>query len=108
MKRGDLVTVANSGDYGKPRPAVVVQANDVSGTQSVLVCPLTGSLAPPVPFRVRIEPDEHNGLKKQSDAMTDKLTAVLRSKCGPAFGKVSDDVLDEIELALSFILGLAE
>ena len=27
MKRGDLVTVAVSGDYGKPRPALVVQSD---------------------------------------------------------------------------------
>ena len=27
MRRGDLVTVAVSGDYGKPRPAVVVTAD---------------------------------------------------------------------------------
>ena len=25
MRRGDLVTIAVSGDYGKPRPAVVMQ-----------------------------------------------------------------------------------
>jgi mRNA interferase MazF len=25
MQRGDLVTVAATGDYGKPRPAVIVQ-----------------------------------------------------------------------------------
>lgn len=27
MKRGDLVTVATSGDYGKPRPALVIQSD---------------------------------------------------------------------------------
>ena len=27
MKRGDLVTIALQGDYGKPRPAVVVQSD---------------------------------------------------------------------------------
>jgi mRNA interferase MazF len=25
MRRGDVVTVAAAGDYGKPRPAVIVQ-----------------------------------------------------------------------------------
>lgn len=30
MKRGDIITVALSGDYGKPRPAVVVQNDKVS------------------------------------------------------------------------------
>lgn len=27
MKHGDVVTVAASGDYGKPRPAVIVQTD---------------------------------------------------------------------------------
>jgi len=27
MKRGDVVTVAATGDYGKPRPAIVVQSD---------------------------------------------------------------------------------
>ena len=27
VRRGDLVTVATSGDYGKPRPALIVQAD---------------------------------------------------------------------------------
>ena len=27
MQRGDLVTVSLHGDYGKPRPAVIVQSN---------------------------------------------------------------------------------
>jgi mRNA interferase MazF len=27
MRRGDLVTIAVSGDYGKPRPALVIQAD---------------------------------------------------------------------------------
>ena len=27
MKRGDLVTIALQGDFGKPRPALVIQAD---------------------------------------------------------------------------------
>ena len=39
MKRGDLVTVAMSGDIGKPRPAVIVQSDqfDATGTITVLL-----------------------------------------------------------------------
>ncbi|MBW4051170.1 MAG: type II toxin-antitoxin system PemK/MazF family toxin [Proteobacteria bacterium] len=39
MKRGDVVTVAASGDYGKPRPAVIVQTNALPAAHaSVIVC----------------------------------------------------------------------
>lgn len=27
MKRGDIVLAAASGDYGKPRPALIIQSN---------------------------------------------------------------------------------
>ena len=41
MKRGDVITVALSGDYGKPRPAVVIQSDTLLETESVLVCLIT-------------------------------------------------------------------
>ena len=38
MTRGDLVVIAFKGEYGsKPRPALVVQADEFSGTASVTV-----------------------------------------------------------------------
>jgi hypothetical protein len=36
VKRGDLVTVAAQGEYGKPRPAVLVQSDWLQETDSVL------------------------------------------------------------------------
>ena len=45
LKRGDLIVVAVSGDYGKPRPALVVQSdlfND--GHANVTVVPVTSTL----------------------------------------------------------------
>ncbi|MEZ1817420.1 type II toxin-antitoxin system PemK/MazF family toxin, partial [Pseudomonas aeruginosa] len=44
MKRGDLVTVALQGDYGKPRPALVIQSDQFPGTASVVVLPVTSTL----------------------------------------------------------------
>jgi len=46
LLRGLIVTVASSGVYsGKPRPAVVVQANRwLKGHPSVTLCPLTSTL----------------------------------------------------------------
>ena len=29
MKRGDLVTIAMPGDFGKPRPALIIQSDGV-------------------------------------------------------------------------------
>jgi len=40
-KRGDLVTVSLSGDYGKPRPALVIQNDLLEELDSVVLCPVT-------------------------------------------------------------------
>ena len=42
MKRGDVVTVAAAGDYGRPRPAVIVQTDALPAAHaSVVVCQMT-------------------------------------------------------------------
>jgi mRNA interferase MazF len=57
MRRGDVVTVAPAGDYGKPGPAVIVQTDAFPENHaSVVVCPLTSELADAPDFRVTIEP----------------------------------------------------
>jgi mRNA-degrading endonuclease toxin of MazEF toxin-antitoxin module len=67
MRRGDLVTVAAAGDYGKPRPAVVVQTDAFPENHaSVVVCQLTSDLADAADFRVTIEPNPENGLRLKS------------------------------------------
>ena len=60
LRRGDLVTVAAKGPYtSKPRPALVVQANEtLPYRESVTVCLLTTELLNAPIFRVRIEPSE--------------------------------------------------
>ena len=45
MKRGDLVTVALSGDYGKPRPALVIQSDLFDEHPSITILPVTGECA---------------------------------------------------------------
>ena len=44
MKRGDLVTIALQGDYGKPRPALVIQSDLFSEHPSVVILPVTSEL----------------------------------------------------------------
>ena len=55
MKRGDVVTVAGGNGYtGKPRPAVVIQADKFDGTGSVTLCTFTSNLVADVAFRVPV------------------------------------------------------
>ena len=43
MQRGDLVVVAMQGDYGKPRPALVIQSGLFDELPTVTVLPLVSS-----------------------------------------------------------------
>ncbi len=44
VERGDFVVVAVPGDYGKPRPALVVRSGLFAGLPSVTICPFTTTL----------------------------------------------------------------
>lgn len=84
--RGDLVTIALQGDLGKPRPALVIQANPFSEHVSVTVLPVTSTLVDAPLLRITIQPNAENGLRKPSQVMVDKTMTVKRAKIGPPSG----------------------
>lgn len=106
MKRGELVTVAVSGDYGKPRPALVVQADAFDKHPSVIVLPLTSEIHDAPLFRVTLTAGKSTGLRKVSQVMVDKATAVPRVKLGPRIGHVDSATMGAIDEALRGFLGL--
>lgn len=105
--RGTLVTVALQGDYGKPRPAVVIQSDLFDEHPSVTVLPLTTELRDTPLFRIDVEPSPDNGLQKRSQIMIDKIHTVPRSKLGSMLGKLSDDEQIAVNRSLMLFLGLA-
>jgi len=109
MKRGDVVTVAASGDYGKPRPAVIVQTNALpSAHASVVICQMTSECSDAPDFRVSIEPTEKNGLRVRSQVMADKPVTVRRERIGPQVGHLDDKDVLRLNVALAFVMGLAD
>jgi mRNA interferase MazF len=106
VKRGDLVTVALTGDNGKPRPALIVQADAFEALGSVLVAPLTSTVDTAPLIRVVVDPAPSNGLLKQSAIMVDKLVAVPRGKVGPAIGYASKETMAEVGRVACGLLGL--
>ena len=109
VKRGDVVTVAASGDYGKPRPAVIVQTNAFPESHaSVVICQLTSEIADAPDFRVTIEPTRENGLRVRSQAMADKPVAVRRQRIGKTIGKLAPADMGRLDLALAFVMGLGD
>ena len=109
MQRGDVVVVAAAGDYGKPRPAIVVQTDALpDGHASVIVCQLTSELADAPDFRVTIEPDAENGLRLVSQIMTDKPVTVRRARIGQQIGRLHRADIARLNTALAFVMGLAD
>ena len=109
MKRGDIVTVALQGDYGKPRPAVVIESDRLSPTDSVLVCLITSTLREDTPFRRHpIDASPSSGLRVPSHVMVDKIFAVRRGKCGPPIGELDPASMLAVSRKLALVTGIAD
>lgn len=108
LRRGDIVKAIFPGDYGKPRPGVVVQSDRLAGIQSVILCPLTSELTDSAPLRITVAPDLGNGLHQPSQIMADKIGAVPRSKCREVIGSVDADTMRQIDAALALVIGLLD
>jgi len=107
VKRGDLVTISLSGDYGKPRPALVIQSDLFDAHPSVTVLPVTSELREAPLFRVRVEPTADNGLRRSSEVMIDKAHTVAREKIGKTIGRLDDGSMLAVNRALAVFLGFA-
>ena len=66
MRRGDLVTIAVQGEFGKPRPALVIQADLFNVHVTVAVLPVTNTLISAPLFRITVQPNTENGLQQTS------------------------------------------
>ncbi|HET7608879.1 MAG TPA: type II toxin-antitoxin system PemK/MazF family toxin [Gammaproteobacteria bacterium] len=109
MKRGDVVTVAATGDYGKPRPAVIVQTDALPAEHaSVVVCQMTSELSVAADFRVNIEPTESNGLRAPFQVMADKPVTIRRERIGKRVGRLDEADIARLNVALAFVMGLAD
>jgi mRNA interferase MazF len=108
MKRGEIWTVAGGGAYtGKPRPCVIVQDDAFEATHSITICAFTSDPTEAPLFRVRVEPDEVNGLTSLSTLMVDKITTVPKDKIGRRVGQLRDEDLLRLNQAMIVFLGLA-
>jgi mRNA interferase MazF len=106
--RGDFVTIAMPGDLGKPRPALVIQANQFDKHATVTVLLVSSKLIDAPLFRITVQPNELNGLKTTSQVMVDKIMTVKRDKLGPSFGRLDQDLQIEVERSMAVFLGIAK
>jgi mRNA interferase MazF len=103
--RGDLVAISLPGDYGKPRPALVIQNDLLAELDSVVLCPVTSDLRT-ADFRVTIEPTAKNGLRHVSQVMVGKLSTLPRSKVGGTFGRLEDEKMRAVDRAMLLVIGV--
>lgn len=107
MKRGDIVIVAY-GELGKPRPVVLVQADELGeATMTVLACPITSEITEKLPLRPIVEAADSNGLCVRSQIMTDRMLALPRDRVRQVIGTLDAKNADRLDAALLLVLGLA-
>jgi mRNA interferase MazF len=108
IARGDVVLVVQRGDYGKPRPAVVVQSDLFNRNHaSITICPCTTEFVRAPIFRVDVTPDGDNGLVAPSQVMVDKAGTVRRDRIKRRIGVLGPVPMRQIDLALRVWFGLA-
>jgi mRNA interferase MazF len=107
LKRGAIVTVVLPGDFGKPRPALVVQSTLFAEHPTLTLVPLTSELRDLPLFRITIEPDAENGLHARSQLMIDKIHTVARTRIGATIGQLDAATIRAADRAIALWLGFA-
>lgn len=106
MKRGEIWTLQDTGYASKARPVVIVQNDAIDEFDSLVLCLLTTYASDDIPVRVRVEPDETNGLEKTSYVMTDKIVTVDRNMLGFKIGALDAVTMDSVTQQLAVMLGI--
>ena len=108
LKRGQLISIAIQGDFGKPRPALVIQSDMFNETHNtVTVALITSDLIDAPIFRVNIDPTEENGLNHKSQIQVDKIMTIKKDKVGSVIGKADDTTMIKVNRAMAVWVGLA-
>jgi mRNA interferase MazF len=107
MRRGDFVTVAAPGDYGKPRPALVLQSDLFDELPSVALCLVTSELRNAPIFRITVDPAPDNGLQNISQIQIDKILSVPRERVGSVIGRLDDATMLKVNRSLAVLAGIA-
>jgi mRNA interferase MazF len=107
LTRGELVIVSLPGDYGKPRPAVILENDALEGRlDSYVIALLTTFDEGARVLRVVVEPTPENNLRKQSRVMVDKLYAIPSHRMHQRIGKLDAETMRGVDRALLILLNL--
>jgi len=107
MRRGELVTVVAPGDYGKPRPALVIQSDLFDESPSITLCLVTSTLRETPLVRITVDPSPENGLQRISQIQADKIVTVKRQRVGGVIGRLDDATMLKVNRSLAVFIGIA-
>lgn len=108
LRRGDLVVAAVPGPGGgRPRPAVIVQSNDLVSPDTIIVLPLTTGIRGESMFRVVADAEPSDALAAPCEIMIDKPGAVRREHIRRRIGRVTTATRQRLDTALARMVGLS-
>ncbi len=106
-QRGDIVILVAPGDFGKPRPAVIIQADAFNDeAPSYTVCLFTTELRETPMIRVTVVPTAKNGIKEPAQIMADKVMSVKPERIKQKVGSLSALLMRDLDRSLRLWLGL--
>lgn len=107
MQRGDIVLCSFSGDYGKVRPAVIVQNSvTLDHFDSITLCPITSDCKPVKLTRINLGIEPGTGLDRSSQIMVDKIMTVRKNRVVKHIGHLPEAVLHKLNDSLLIWLDL--
>jgi len=103
------VTVIAPGDFGKPRPAVIIQGDslNLAKPNSTIVALITSSLEDAPLLRLTLEPSPENGLKKLSQIQSNRIMSIRTDRLGANIGRLNRNQQVELNRLLALSIGLA-
>jgi mRNA interferase MazF len=92
----------------KTRPAVIVNDNSLGKLPLKIIVPVTDwkDRYEIAPWMIKIEPNNKNGLTKDSSADCFQVRSVSQDRFVKRLGELTDSVMDEIRLGLSKVLSI--
>ena len=108
MKRGEIYYVVPPRDFGKQRPAVVIQSSlFLENASTITFCLMTGSVQFVNPMRILVNPTRTNGLDQPSLVQVDKIVTVDAERIRNRIGTITPTQLATLDAALKLWLGLS-
>lgn len=90
----------------KIRPAVVLSSNSIGKLPLKIIVPITDwkPQYASYPWMVYLEPDQQNGLAKQSGADTFQVRSVDQSRLAKKLGLLTESVIEEIAAGIAICI----